>query len=153
MKSKLPFLSVLAALWLSTSAVHAQTFSSPVDPGQGCRGFSFRMSGGGAAVGGGLKDFPIVVAVEPGSPAEQAGFLFGDKMVSVNGHNLVAAALEIAGGANPPNLWRFPAGTEIPVVVLRNDTEIPLRLVLGKREGGPPRADRPSRCIPVEATR
>lgn len=153
MKRKLSFLSTLAAVWLSTSAADAQTFSSPVDPGQGCRGFSFTISGGGAAVGGGLKDFPIVVAVPPGSPAEQAGIRVGDKLVSVNGHNLIATSMEIAGGTEPPNFWRFPAGTEIPVVLLRNDTELSVRLVLGKREDGPPQAGGAPRCLPAEAAR
>lgn len=149
MKRKLLMLSTVAAVWLSTSAVDAQTFSSPVDPGQGCRGFSFSMSGGGAAVGGGLNDFPVVTVVPAGSPAEKAGFRVGDKLVSVNGHNIIATSMEIAGGTTPPNLWRFPAGTAIPVVLLRNDTELVLRLILGKREDGPPQAGRPPRCIPV----
>lgn len=150
MKRKLSVLSIVAAMWLSTSAVDAQTYSSPVDPGQGCRGFSFSMSGGGAAVGGGLNDFPLVTGVPAGSPAEKAGFRVGDKLVSVNGHNMISTAMEIAGGTTPPNLWRFPAGTVIPVVLLRNDTQLALRLTLGKRDDAPPQGGTPPRCIPVE---
>src|SRR3954447_25531504 len=68
-----------------------------------------------------IPGYPVLVSVQPGSPAERAGMRPSDVLVLQDGHDVVA---------DPPAQPRL-AGDTVVLVVRRNDVEIPLTVVLG----------------------
>lgn len=117
------FVSTLALLLLP-GALAAQTAnaSRPV----GCRGTTSQTSSitltrtaDGQPVE--FPDYPVIESVQPGSPAELAGFRYGDVVVVQDGRDLIA---------NPPTQPRL-AGDTVQFVVRRRDEEIPLTVVMG----------------------
>lgn len=65
-----------------------------------------------------VESFPVVVGVDPGSPAERAGFRERDVLLSVNGRD-----------SREPPTERLRPGTELTYRVRRDGREIQLRLV------------------------
>jgi hypothetical protein len=72
--------------------------------------------------------YPTIESVQPGSPAEKAGFRYGDMVVAQGGRDLIG---------NPPTQPAL-AGDTVVFVVRRNDVEIPLTVVMGRWD--PPEA-------------
>jgi BlaR1 peptidase M56/PDZ domain len=79
-----------------------------------------------------VESFPVVVGVDPGSPAERAGFRERDVLLAVNGRD-----------SREPPVERLRPGTELAFRVRRDGREIQLRLVAGS---SPPKAWPPSRA-------
>ena len=69
-----------------------------------------------------FPSYPIVETVQPGSPAEKAGFKYGDMVVMQGGRDLIG---------NPPT-QPVLAGDTVVFVVRRNDVEVPLTVVMGR---------------------
>ena len=69
-----------------------------------------------------FPDYPVIETVQPGSPAEKAGFRFGDIVVAQGGRDLIG---------NPPTQPAL-AGDTVVFTVRRKDVEIPLTVVLGR---------------------
>ncbi len=90
--------------------------------------FEGKFEGIGAAVG--MKDGQIVViAPMPGSPAEKAGLLPGDKILEINGEsttgmNLDQAVLKIRG----------PKGEKVKLLIGREGADIPLEFEIVRAE-------------------
>ena len=124
-----PSVSTLAAAFVALllpTALAAQATTPAATRPPGCRGvtsstsaFSLAREGGGAPVT--FTDYPEVETVQPGSPAERAGFRPYDVVVAQDGRDLVA---------NPPTR-SYLAGDTTVFVVRRRGTEIPLTVVLG----------------------
>ena len=139
--------SALGLLLLPT-ALHAQSAGPTANAPRpaGCRGttsqttsFTMERSDGGEPVE--FPDYPVIETVQPGSPAELAGFRFGDVVVVQDGHDLIA---------DPPTQPRL-AGDTVQFVVRRNGVEMPLTVVLGFWDP-PQEAPGVTRvCRPVEA--
>lgn len=68
-----------------------------------------------------FPDYPVIESVQPGSPAELAGFRVADIVVLQDGQDLIA---------NPPTQPRL-AGDTVRFVVRRKDVEVPLTVVMG----------------------
>jgi S1-C subfamily serine protease len=68
------------------------------------------------------QDYPVIEDVQPGSPAETGGMRPGDKVLMMDGHDLVVS---------PPTKTFLPGDT-VQFVVWRNDAEVPLTVVLGR---------------------
>ena len=62
-----------------------------------------------------FKRYPVVVSVEPGSPAQKAGFASGDELLTISGRDMVSGAFDIGSLLKP--------GVQLPVR-LRRDGEI-----------------------------
>lgn len=93
----------------------------------GQRDRAYRLWGASASLGIGLQDHRSgaqIVEVTPGSPAEQAGLLAGDVIVSLDGQTL-ASAKELTRriGARQP-------GQSVQLAMLRNDSPIRLAVSL-----------------------
>jgi predicted metalloprotease with PDZ domain len=67
-------------------------------------------------------DYPVIEDVQPGSPAETGGMRPGDKVLMMDGRDLVVS----------PPTKTFLAGDTVQFVVWRNDAEVPLTVVLGR---------------------
>ena len=85
----------------------------------------------------------LVAAVIPGSPADSAGFLPGDRILAVEGEEAhgVDELTAMVRAARP--------GEEIEVTVLRKNEIFPIRAVVGAAAGAPPIGPRPgvrARC-------
>ena len=119
---------LLPAALPAQAAAAAPAASRPA----GCRGVTSQSSSFTLTPAGGTPiEFPSygeIETVQPGSPAELAGFRPYDVVVAQNGHDLVA---------NPPAQPAL-AGDTVVFVVRRNGTEIPLTVVLGRWD--PPEA-------------
>jgi two-component system NtrC family sensor kinase len=72
------------------------------------------------------------IAVEPKSPAAEAGVLPGDVLVAVGGKPAVSA-LRAADAA-----WRVPAGTAVPITVRRAGTDRTTSVMPARRHAAPP---------------
>lgn len=72
-----------------------------------------------------------VLSVEPRSPASQAGLLPGDVLLRVNG----TEARGVLVAADAP--WRAPAGTAIPLVLMRGQTTIEASITPARRHAAP----------------
>ncbi|HEX8696332.1 MAG TPA: PDZ domain-containing protein [Longimicrobium sp.] len=126
-----PSVSTLAAalaLLLLPAALAAQATPSTPNASRpvGCRGTSSQTSAltmqgvnGQPIV---FPDYPLIVDVQPGSPAERAGIRPGDMIVVQDGRDLIG---------NPPTQPPL-AGDTVRYLVRRNDTEIPITVVLGR---------------------
>jgi predicted metalloprotease with PDZ domain len=126
-----PSVSTLAAAFavlLLPAALSAQT-TGPAPAATrppGCRGVNSSTSAftlprqGGAPVT--FPSYAEIETVQPGSPAERAGFRPYDIVVAQDGHDLIA---------NPPTR-AYLAGDTTVFVVRRRGTEIPLTVVLGR---------------------
>ena len=125
-----PPVSTLAAafaLLVLPAALSAQTAPSAPAAARppGCRGTTSSTS----SVSLGRENAPPVVfpgyaeidEVQPGSPAEKAGFKRGDKVILQNGRDLVA-------NPPPPAL----AGDTVVFTVDRNGAQVPLTVVMGR---------------------
>ncbi|GAC1687158.1 MAG: hypothetical protein NVS9B3_05660 [Gemmatimonadaceae bacterium] len=84
-------------------------------------------------------DYPVVEAVEPGSPASAAGLGRGDTIIAYNGSDV--RRHEVALGA----LLR--PGSRVAVRVRRNGAEREVPVLVGRR----PRAYAPQAAIPLDA--
>jgi len=62
-----------------------------------------------------FKRYPVVVAVDPGSPAQKAGFASGDELLTISGRDMVSGAFDIGSLLKP--------GVQLPVR-LRREGEI-----------------------------
>ena len=72
----------------------------------------------------------VVAQVPPGGPAGKAGMEPGDVIVSIAGHVVRDLQTLIAA------LGRLSPGKTVPVVVLRGDERVTLKVTLGARPGG-----------------
>jgi len=89
-------------------------------------GLDGRYSGVGVWLRSGQDGHVLVGSVQPGTPAEAAGILAGDRVVAVRGRD---AGGDLAGVAS---LLRGPAGTTVEVVIERDGEERPVRIVRGE---------------------
>ena len=64
----------------------------------------------------------LVAQVQPSSPAEKAGVRVGDVILRFNGIEVPRSS------ALPPIVGRTPVGSDVPVDLLRGDTELTLRV-------------------------
>jgi S1-C subfamily serine protease len=71
-----------------------------------------------------------VLSVSAGSPAEKAGLLFGDALVSLGGHP-VASARDLLSSLDEESV-----GTAQPLRVLRAGELREIAIVVGAREAG-----------------
>ena len=127
-------MSTLAAafvLLLLPAALPAQTTAPTPTPAParppGCRGVSSSTSGFSmpAGTGGGFVTFPgyaEIESIQPGSPAELAGFRPYDVVVAQDGRDLIA---------NPPTR-PYLAGDTTVFIVRRRGVEVPITVVLGR---------------------
>ena len=60
----------------------------------------------------GFRRYPIIVSVEPDSPADKAGVLSGDEIVTLGEHDMVSGTVDIASLLKP--------GTRLPVRIRRD---------------------------------
>jgi hypothetical protein len=125
-----PSLSALAsalALLVLPAALPAQT-SAPAPAAArpvGCRGTTSQTSSTTLPRGDGtfveFPGYPRTETVQPGSPAERAGFRMNDVVILQNGRDLIG---------NPPE--PALAGDTVVFTVRRDGREIPLTVVLGR---------------------
>jgi S1-C subfamily serine protease len=143
----LPYAYAAMAVLALPGAASAQGAQTPPAP-RGCRGVTLQTSSitvpaplGGEAIE--FPSYPVVETIQPGSPAELAGFRVGDVNVLQDGRDLV--------GKGPPE--RAPvAGDTVHFVVRRNGVEVPLVVVLGRWDP-PEEAEGVTRmCRPVQPT-
>jgi serine protease Do len=71
----------------------------------------------------------FVQDVEPGSPADNAGFLPYDVIVMLEGERVEEAKDYLA------RLYDFRPGDRLRVVVLREGQEVELAMLIGRQEG------------------
>ena len=130
---RVPALAALALIVLP-AALAAQAAGQEPAPTRppGCRGTMASTASVSAPRPNGppieWDDYPVIEDVQTGSPAESAGMLPGDKILMMDGHDLVAS----------PPTKTFLAGDTVQFVVWRNNTEVPLTVVLGRWD--PPEA-------------
>ncbi|MFL5386348.1 MAG: PDZ domain-containing protein [Longimicrobiaceae bacterium] len=126
-----PSVSTLAAalaLLVLPAALPAQTAAPTPAPSRpvGCRGTTSGTPSTGFPRGDGtfvvFPGYPKTETVQPGSPAEKAGFRRGDVVVLQDGRDLVG---------NPPEQPAL-AGDTVVFTVLRGTDYIPLTVVLGR---------------------
>jgi len=126
-----PSVSTLAAAFvilLLPAALAAQTAdTTAATRPPGCRGVTSSTSGSGFVPQGGgppvvFPGYAEIETVQPGSPAERAGFRPYDVVVAQDGRDLIA---------NPPTR-PYLAGDTTVFVVRRKGVEIPLTVVLGR---------------------
>lgn len=72
-----------------------------------------------------FEDYPTVEAVDPGSPAEKAGIKAGDKLLSVDGHDLTEGS--------PPFSELLRPGAKLNAKVKRGDGTRNVTITVGKR--------------------
>lgn len=111
-------------LLLLPAALAAQTPDAPRPPG--CRGTNTQTStvtlqgpGGQPVV---IPSYGTIESVQPGSPAERAGFQYGDIVLMQNGRDLVG---------NPPAQPAL-AGDTVQFVVAREGRNVTLTVVMGR---------------------
>lgn len=73
------------------------------------------------------QNYVVIVKVFPGSPAETAGLLGGDKIVNIDGKDVIGSTIDQVS-----LLIRGPRGTSVKIGVLRNGSNLE---VSAKREG------------------
>jgi PDZ domain len=120
-------LPAVLALLLLPAALAAQTpGSTDAQRPVGCRGtnsststLTFAGPTGEPVV---FPSYPTIESVQPGSPAEMAGFKAGDLVTVQNGHDLVG---------NPPPRPAL-AGDTVQFVVWRDGRELTLTVVMGR---------------------
>jgi len=125
-----PSLSSLAgafALLVLPAALQAQTPAAPAASRPiGCRGVSSNTSSVSVPRAGQepwvFPSYPEIEDVQPGSPAERAGFRPGDRVILQGGRDVVG---------NPPTVPAL-AGDTVVFVVRRDGNEVPLTVVLGR---------------------
>lgn len=138
---------VLLALPAALSAQQTPAATSAAAPAAtrspGCRGTTSQtfsttfLTADSVAVE--FPDYPVIETVQPGSPAEKAGFRFGDVVVAQGGRDLIG---------NPPTQPAL-AGDTVVFTVRRKDVEIPLTVVMGRWDP-PVAAEGVTRmCIPL----
>lgn len=143
-----PSASILPALalLLLPAALSAQTGASrPV----GCRGTTSATSNITLARPNGdpvvIPSYPTIESVQPGSPAERAGFRTGDLVALQNGRDLVA---------NPPTQPAL-AGDTVQFVVFRGAEQLTLTVVMGAWDPAEetPDVERVCRALPSSSSR
>jgi S1-C subfamily serine protease len=72
-----------------------------------------------------FEDYPTVEAVDPGSPAEKAGVKAGDKLLSLDGHDLTEGS--------PPFSELLRPGAKLDAKVKRGDRTRNVTIKVGKR--------------------
>jgi C-terminal processing protease CtpA/Prc len=72
-----------------------------------------------------FEDYPTVEAVDPGSPAEKAGIKSGDKLLSLDGHDLTEGS--------PPFSELLRPGAKLDAKVKRGDRTRNVTITVGKR--------------------
>jgi C-terminal processing protease CtpA/Prc len=72
-----------------------------------------------------FEDYPTVEAVDPGSPAEKAGIKAGDKLLSLDGHDLTQGS--------PPFSDLLRPGAKLDAKVKRGDRTRNVNIKVGKR--------------------
>ena len=109
---------------LSAQQTPAATPTATRPPG--CRGVTSETSSStfltADSVAVEFPSYPVIETVQPGSPAEKAGFRYGDMVVAQGGRDLIG---------NPPT-QPVLAGDTVVFVVRRGDVEIPLTVVMGR---------------------
>lgn len=71
------------------------------------------------------SDYPLIVSVEPNSPAKRAGIVAGDRLLVLNGHDVVE-------GTEPFTKLLRP-GVRLPLRVKRGSSTKDLTVVVGRR--------------------
>lgn len=101
-------------LTISQAALSQITVSRPVDPSKPRDGFGFgtemalKMSAGKPQ-----RDYPRIRTIHPGTPAEKAGLMAGDVILSADGHDLVAEIVSFSPVAGTTMTLRILRGNEI----------------------------------------
>ena len=72
-----------------------------------------------------FEDYPTVEAVDPGSPAEKAGIKAGDKLLSLDGHDLTESS--------PPFSELLRPGAKLDAKLKRGDRTRHVTITVGKR--------------------
>jgi S1-C subfamily serine protease len=72
-----------------------------------------------------FEDYPTVEAVDPGSPADKAGVKAGDKLLSLDGHDLTEGS--------PPFSELLRPGARLDAKVRRGDRTRSMTITVGKR--------------------
>ncbi|HET7620928.1 MAG TPA: PDZ domain-containing protein, partial [Gemmatimonadaceae bacterium] len=72
-----------------------------------------------------FEDYPTIEAVDPGSPAEKAGIKAGDKLLSLDGHDLTEGS--------PPFSELLRPGAKLAAKVKRGDRTRNVTITVGKR--------------------
>jgi S1-C subfamily serine protease len=72
-----------------------------------------------------FEDYPTVEAVDPGSPADKAGIKAGDKILSIEGHDLTEGS--------PPFSELLRPGAKLDAKVKRDDRTRNVTITVGKR--------------------
>lgn len=125
-------LAAAFALLVLPAALSAQAATPSASRPAGCRGTNSSTSSISLlrvdSVEVEIPSYPIVESVQPGSPAEKAGFRYGDMVILQGGRDLVG---------NPPTQPAL-AGDTVVFVVRRGDVEVPLTVVMGRWD--PPQA-------------
>jgi C-terminal processing protease CtpA/Prc len=75
-----------------------------------------------------FRKYPTVVSVEPGSPAQKAGLLSGDEIVTIAGQDLVSGPIDITAV--------FKAGTTLPLRFRRAGELRTMNILLERRPEG-----------------
>lgn len=83
------------------------------------------------------NSYPVIEAIEPGSPAERAGLQVGDTLIAFNGHDFVGRGVPMASLLRP--------GERLSIRLRRNATRT-VRVTVGER---PPGAFGYSRLSPL----
>lgn len=98
-----------------------------------CRGCGWEQEQGDAHPRWESSDLPMVHAVQPGGPAEQAGIRAGDRLVGIAGQPITSRdGGSRLGAANP--------GAPLAVTIERGGRTLARSIVPGPRRGGPSRA-------------
>jgi serine protease Do len=148
-KEMIRTLGIIAAASIASIQVQAQTSRTApraVQPGaqiSGWVGITYSVEGrtdeDGRLV---YSDYPVVVSVDPGSPAARAGIVAGDTILSFNDRDLLRHAFPIRAMIQPGKLFviRAKRGSSTRVTkitVAERPSNRPEKIELAIREGQP----------------
>lgn len=103
-------LTIMAALVVAVSSVSAQQSPVVTRPGSGWVGITYSGTGDADREGNIVfGDYPVVVSVDPGSPAAKAGIIAGDIIIAFNDRDLRKYALPVRSMIQPGRIFELRA--------------------------------------------